>query len=76
MTPAEAAAYLRLAPSRFRTLGVGRVRLAGKVLYDRAALDAYLDELSGLARAGAGPEAPEAALARFLAGFPDPSRRP
>lgn len=74
----DAAAYFQLPVRRFERLGVGRVCFGAKVLYDRAALDSYLDGVSGL---DSGSEArswnePEAALARFNAHLDHAPRRP
>lgn len=90
LTAPEAAAYLRLPLRTFERLRLGMVRLGAAVRYDRLALDAHLDALSGLAPqsrpqpAPAPPPAdnddPEAAFARFSARHAaaqrDPSRRP
>ncbi|WP_374470958.1 hypothetical protein [Phenylobacterium sp.] len=67
LTASEAAAYFRLPVTRFRRLRLGEVSLGSKVLYDRHALDAYLDRVSGLDAAGQPASEADAALARFVA---------
>lgn len=73
----EAAAYFQLPVTRFERLHVGRVCFGAKVLYDRVALDAYLDGIAGLdSRSGISPsDDAEAALARFTSHFEDAARR-
>ena len=72
----EAAAYFQLPVRSFERLRVGRVSLGAKVLYDRVALDSYLDGISGLDSRGETRSAsePEAALARFSAHLDDAAR--
>ena len=41
----QAATYLGVSESKLRTLGLPRVKLDGKRLYDRLALDAYASDL-------------------------------
>jgi hypothetical protein len=67
LTAREAAAYFRLSVARFRQLRLGEVSLGSKVLYDRHALDAYLDRVSGLDRVNSPSDEAEVALARFAA---------
>lgn len=67
LTASEAAAYFRLPVTRFRRLRLGEVTLGSKVLYDRHALDAYLDRISGLDHAAQPATEADAALARFAA---------
>lgn len=67
LTASEAAAYFRLPVTRFRRLRLGEVSLGSKVLYDRHALDAYLDQISGLERQAQPASEADAALARFVA---------
>ena len=67
LTAAEAAAYFRLPVSRFRQLRLGEITFGSKVLYDRHALDAYLDRASGLAGPGPALDEADSALARFAA---------
>lgn len=79
MTAAEAAAYMRLPVRAFERLRLGVVSLGVAVRYDRHALDAHLDAVSGLGpqsppAAGAPPpgadnDTPEDALARFQTRF-------
>lgn len=78
MTAKEAAAYFHLPVTQFERLGVGRVCFGPKVLYDRQALDAYLDGLNGLRRDSAtfADNDPEAALGRFNQRFASAARRP
>ena len=78
LSAAEAAAYLNISARAFVRLGVGRVRLGVRILYDRVAIDAWLDGLSAVdSRFDSRPsDDPEAALARFLAREPDAARRP
>lgn len=67
---AEAAAYLEVPVKAFRREPIGRVVVCGRVRFDRFAIDAYLDNLSGLAPKSVlstGEDDPEAALARHLA---------
>lgn len=77
LTDKEAADYLRLPVSAFVRTGIGRVRLGQYVRYDLRALDAYLDELTGLtAHSAPQPDNDaEAALARFTNGRADVPRR-
>jgi hypothetical protein len=74
----EAAAYFQLPVRRFERLHIGRVCFGAKVLYDRVALDSYLDGVSGLdmRQEPHPPHEPEAALARFTAHLESPSGRP
>jgi hypothetical protein len=68
LTARQAAGYFNLPTPQFEGLGVGRVSFGARVLYDRVALDRYLDQLSGLgATAEPGLVGAEAALARFTA---------
>jgi hypothetical protein len=78
ITAPEAAAYLSLPLRAFTRLRIGRIALGSRVLYDRHALDAWLDAATGL-DSSRGPRSlddAEAALARFIADQPDASRRP
>lgn len=78
LTAQEAAAYFHLSVKSFERLNVGRVPLGAAIRYDRVALDAYLDEQSGLAKPSPTPHAnddAEAALDRFTLHSADPSRR-
>lgn len=77
LTAKEAAGYFRLPVTAFERLRIGRVCFGARVLYDRKALDAHLDELAGLAPQS-GPTADndaEAALDRFTARFSSAARR-
>jgi hypothetical protein len=76
---AAAAAYLSLPLAAVRRLGAGRVRIDGRVRWDRVALDAWLDEQRGLrAQSPANENLTEAdaALARFTEGPRHAPRRP
>ena len=66
LTMTQAAAYLGLPVSAFSGPPIEVVKSAGRRRYDRAALDAFVDALSG--QIGPPPEDdPQAALDRFLA---------
>lgn len=73
LTKEQAAEYLGEIPvEEFVRQGVGRVPVGRYVRYDRFAIDAWLDRVSGLipnsatpAAAKAEEDTPEAALARF-----------
>lgn len=73
----EAAAYFQLPVKRFQKLHVGRVCFGAKILYDRVALDSYLDAIGGLdSRTETRSwNEPEAALARFTAHLDNAPRR-
>lgn len=82
LTEDQAAAYLQLPLTEVRKLTFGRLRLGARVRYDRRALDANLDALSGLAPQSPRPAAPrpeedtpDAAFDRFAASHPDAARR-
>ena len=72
LTAETAARYFNLPVRAFEKLRVGRVVFGTRVLYDKLALDAHLDALSGLT-AQSPPtidnDDPEAALDRFTARF-------
>lgn len=81
LTEEQAADYLGGLPlTAVRRLNFGRVLIEGRVRFDRAALDAHLDRLSGLAcdppppAAAGDPDDADAALARFLAVQTDAAR--
>ena len=72
LTEDQAAAYLGLPAATVRKLPFGHVRLGSRHRYDRKALDAALDRMTGLDSA----EEPNmnkanAELARFIADHPD-----
>lgn len=71
LTEAMAAEYLGGLPiAAMKRVQVGRVTIAGKLRWDRFALDAWLDALrSGAPQSPPIPaeDSPDAALARFLA---------
>ncbi|RYG17699.1 MAG: DNA-binding protein [Caulobacteraceae bacterium] len=80
LTEKEAAAYLSLPVTEVRKLTFGRLRMGVKVRYDRKALDANLDAMSGLAPLSAGaaliapPDTADAAFERFAQSHPDVAR--
>ena len=79
LTAQDAAAYFRLGVKAFERLAIGRVSLGAKVLYDRFALDAYLDDLAGLARPSPATPAdndPEAAFDRSRPALRNAPRHP
>lgn len=79
MTADEAASYLRLPKKAFERLCIGRVPLGTAIRYDRWALDAHLDALSGLASPSPAPAAnddPEAAFERSAPDLRHAPRRP
>lgn len=66
----EASAYLNIPTAELRRLGIGRVQLGRRTLYDKHKIDAELDRLSGLDSAvKTTPDDAEAALARFIQGL-------
>lgn len=76
LTADEAASYLRLPKKAFERLCIARVIMGTTIRYDRVALDAHLDALSGLTAPSPTPAAnddPEAAFARSC---PDLSHAP
>lgn len=78
LTEAAAAAYLSLRAKDMAQVTVGRVTVAGRLRFDRAALDRWLDgepaaALPAPANANASPASQ--ALARFVQGHPDVTRR-
>lgn len=81
LTDKQTAAYLSLPLTDVQKLTFGRIRLGAKLRFDRRALDAHLDALSGLApqsarAGGAGPDDDaEAAFDRFTESRPDAPRR-
>jgi hypothetical protein len=67
LTEQAAADYLSLPRTAMKQVRAGRTAIAGKVRWDRMALDAWLDEQRGVAaQLPAADDAPEAALDRFL----------
>jgi hypothetical protein len=76
LTLEQAAAYLSLPKAEMQRLGLGLVRLGLRQRYDKNAIDAQLDRLSGLESSEtANVDDCEAALERFLEGVRDASRR-
>lgn len=79
LTERALADYLSLPLTRARQIMAGRVVLAGRVRWDRAALDTWLDGMGGAAppaAANTNLSGPDDALAQFLAGSQDAARRP
>lgn len=82
LTEKQAAAYLSLPVTEVRKLTFGRLRMGVRVRYDRRALDANLDAMSGLAPLSAGaphdgsPDSAEAAFDRFAESHADVARHP
>lgn len=71
LTEKAAAEYLSIPVTDFKRLCVGRVPLGTRVRYDRVALDAHLDRISGLAPQSrqstkVDDDDPDAAFDRFL----------
>ncbi|KQW79757.1 helix-turn-helix domain-containing protein [Brevundimonas sp. Root1279] len=62
----QAAEYLGIPKAEIVRQGIGRVPFGRYVRYDRRALDAHLDALSGLASQSANDDTPDAAFDRFL----------
>ncbi len=80
LTDKAAADYVSLPVAEFKRLMIGRVPLGTKVRYDRRALDAHLDRISGIAAQSPSPtqvedDSPDAAFDRFLECKPDAARR-
>lgn len=78
LTEAAAAAYLSLRLTDMAQVTIGRVTIAGRLRFDRVALDRWLDgepapALSAAANANVSPASQ--ALARFVQGHPDVTRR-
>lgn len=80
LTETQAAEYLSLPLTEVRKLTFGRLKVGLKVRYDRRALDATLDALSGLAAQSKVPavsgseDDAEAAFDRFAEGRTDAPR--
>lgn len=67
LTEEQAAHYLGDVPiAEVVRQGIGRVRFGRSVRYDRRALDAYLDALSGIAAQSANDDNPDAAFDRSV----------
>ncbi|MDB5431427.1 MAG: hypothetical protein JWP35_2543 [Caulobacter sp.] len=76
LTTVQAAGYLNLPQAEVIRQGIGCVRFGIRTLYDRAAIDAHLDELSRLTPVQKDQVSdPEAALERFAANFKHAARR-
>lgn len=76
---AAAAEYLSMPLAVVRRLATGRVRIDGRVRWDRLALDAWLDEQRGVKAelpANENLTEADAALARFLETSRHAPRRP
>lgn len=80
ITADDAAAYMSLPRAAVERMGIGRIVLGTKVLYDRVAIDRHLDALSGLPPPSPPPipvnDDPEAAFERSCPGLPNAARRP
>lgn len=75
LTERQAADYLSLPLTDVQKLSFGRIVLGTKQRFDRKALDAHLDRLSGLASQSVTPQSDaEAALADFIASNPHVAR--
>lgn len=67
LTDEQAAAYLSMPVATVVREGIGRVRFGRHTRYDRAAIDAWLDERAGLTpRIAETPDSAEAAFDRFV----------
>lgn len=80
LTDKAAAQYVSLPVAEFKRLAIGRVPMGSRVRYDRRALDAHLDRLSGIAPQSSAPtlvddDSPDAAFDRFLECKSDATRR-
>ena len=70
LTLSEAAAYVSLPQAEVRRLGLGRIPLGTRFRYDKNAIDAALDRLSGLDSSSTPRSSDaEAALDRFDQSF-------
>lgn len=78
LTLEQAAEYLNVPRREIHRQGVGRIQLGIRVRYDRAALDAWVDEQSGLARSlpAHEEETSEAAIDRHIEHLRHAARRP
>jgi predicted component of type VI protein secretion system len=76
MTETEAAEYLSLPVASVKKLAVGRVRLGSRTRFDRRALDAHLDALSGLSTPTLSDDDMDAEFDRFAATLNRPARHP
>ncbi len=79
LTEQAAADYLSLPRASMKKVAAGRTTIAGRVRWDREALDAWLDEQHGTGAKMPDPPAddsPDAALLRFAERFEDAPRRP
>lgn len=77
LTEKEAAQYLGLPVAAVRRLMFGHVRLGARRRYDRRALDAYLDRLSGFEASNVtGAADADEELSRFIADHPDAAGGP
>ena len=75
LTEDQAAGYLSLPVTEVRKLSFGRIVLGAKTRFDRIALDAHLDRLSGLASQSVSPQNDAVAeLANFVASHPHVAR--
>lgn len=79
LTENQAAIYLGIPRTAIKNILVGRVPIAGRIRWDRVALDAWLDELRGVKAdvpANSNKTDAEQALERFLASAGHAPRRP
>lgn len=67
----EAAAYLSLPVKALERLGIGRICLGTKVLYDRVAIDRHLDALTGAPSPSPAPADNDDAEAAFERSCPN-----
>jgi len=78
LTEQAAADYLSLPRACMKKVAAGRTAIAGRVRWDRIALDAWLDEQRGVEAKLSPPPAedsPDAALQRFSERFENAPRR-
>lgn len=66
LTDDQAAEYLSIPVAELVRQGIGRVPFGKYVRYDRRALDAHLDNLSGLAPVSSNDDSPDAAFDRSV----------
>lgn len=78
LTEQAAAEYLSIPRAAMKKVAAGRTPIAGKIRWDRVALDAWLDEQRGVqakSELPANEDSPDAALQRFSERFEDAPRR-
>ncbi len=78
LTEQAAAEYLSLPRAAMKLIKAGRTAIAGRIRWDRLALDAWLDEEAGIAAkspaVGQNDDDPEAAFDRFDQDFKNAPR--